>query len=473
MPYDEEKVRSIIRDGTNPRSKPSSQQVRAISSLSYDSGALRIMKRMLLRRLDPKAYVVPETEHTMLMLRSCLSTASQDFVIFVRRDLSPLIARFLSKKDHGDLHGLHKVARSLLRILRPDEVPVEAERPDIHVRTDGIPHTKAKKKDADGVIPSSTMTETPPTTPPDTPNLRSQRDQTVDNVVELPDTNATALSSGTIEYTGLPTPRSSFFGASSTISYASGAGVIDNHLAHIEDRLRYMTSNTPPAITTAQLEAAADMTYELAELEVVGSVIDARLDAVKSQQTYHHLVKTLSLVHYCLFHGSDEFVDFSRERRKVLESLSTLRYLNYDVRSSVEAVLGWLKDERRQALQKERHSRKSLAKQRRTSTTSADFRRLLHRRPSSPSPKTAAKRVSLIESATTTPIVEKIGDHAAGKGGYSDVWKGRLTLDGGVTFILVAVKVLRLTSRAAEPERLRKVTSQTGVAFVSSDLSLV
>ena len=74
-----------------------------------------------------------------------------------------------------------------------------------------------------------------------------------------------------------------------------------------------MTANTPPPITTAQMEAAAEMTYDpyamavkvpvdmhshlriRAELEVVRNVVDARLDALKSQQAQHHLIKVVYL----------------------------------------------------------------------------------------------------------------------------------------------------------------------------------
>lgn len=75
--------------------------------------------------------------------------------------------------------------------------------------------------------------------------------------------------------------------------------------------MRSMTANTPPAITTTQMEAAAEMTYDpyvivaeapvdmrshavtRAELEVVRNVIDARLDALKFQQAHHHLTKVI------------------------------------------------------------------------------------------------------------------------------------------------------------------------------------
>jgi hypothetical protein len=103
------------------------------------------------------------------------------------------------------------------------------------------------------------------------------------------------------------------------------------------------------------------------------------------------------------------------------------------VQSRAGAILDRLEDETR--LQNERKSRKALSNRRRTSS---DPNRLSKTLTLSP-PLTPNKRSSLPdEEYAPVPIVEKIGEHAVGFGGYSDVWKGRLTTDEGATYTLVS-----------------------------------
>ena len=88
------------------------------------SFAVDIIKRMLQRRLDPKAYIkltlrlntyilrkatlatVPSLTQpplqTFLMLRGCLSTGSDEFVAYIKSDIEPFVSQFYSKDGTGE-----------------------------------------------------------------------------------------------------------------------------------------------------------------------------------------------------------------------------------------------------------------------------------------------------------------------------------------------------------------------------------
>ena len=134
-------------------------------------------------------------------------------------------------------------------------------------------------------------------------------------------------------------------------------------------------------------------------------------------------------------------MELCRQRRNVIESLCKFSHLNEDIRRLAGAVLERLKDEN--SLQKDRQSRKAARKPR---PVSSQLRRLSNPvRPSTSSSEPGPRRQSLLEKVDTVPIVEKVGDFAVGKGGYSDVWKGRLTLDEGVTFTLVNLFIIPIS----------------------------
>ena len=63
----------------------------------------------------------------MRMLQSCLMTASPEFIAYVRRDLSPLIARFHAKGSSGEFRGLHQAAKQLLSAVREKTDPLSKE----------------------------------------------------------------------------------------------------------------------------------------------------------------------------------------------------------------------------------------------------------------------------------------------------------------------------------------------------------
>lgn len=143
----------------------------------------------------------------MLMLRSCLATASREFVAYVHRDLTPLITRFHSKGSSGNYRGLHQAAEKLLGVLRdetdspskeldPNEYQCCEKRDDnnrgniskdrslhiqVHSNITKVQHHDQRDKPHPTPAPKEL-----PLTPPRTPSSRADTDRSIKAVTPQP-----------------------------------------------------------------------------------------------------------------------------------------------------------------------------------------------------------------------------------------------------------------------------------------------